>query len=134
MTLFAFTDQRERVRRIVANALTGAIYDTSREDGDRLLLVEAHRADGRRVNLRFRGVSKSDATAKPEAGASIGSIRVGSAEKFSLLRLFLPLLRGAAANAVRVRIEAGTARLDIVCEDAEWWEPDRPDAPGGGNP
>jgi hypothetical protein len=34
---------------------------------------------------------------------------------------------------VRVRIKAGTALIDVVCQDAEWWE-DPPGAPTRAEP
>jgi hypothetical protein len=127
MSALAFTDQRERLRRIVESALTGATYESSREEeGGRMLVIEAKRADGRHIGLRFRGVRDSEATEAPAPGASLRLKTVGSAEKFSLLRLFFPLARTPGSGAARVRIEAGSARLDIVCEDAEWWEADEP--------
>jgi hypothetical protein len=33
-----------------------------------------------------------------------------------------PRSRAPVAGSVRVRIDAGAARLDIVCQDAVWWE------------
>jgi hypothetical protein len=124
----AFTDQRERLRRIVANALDGATYESSHEEEGRLLVFEVRRS-GKPIVLRFRGVSKSDASEAPASGSTIRLLGVGSADKFWLLRLLFPLPR-AGSNSARVRIEAGAARLDIVCEDAEWWESDAPNASG----
>jgi hypothetical protein len=72
--------------------------------------------------VRFRGVRSSEATDAPAAGSALRLQSVGSASGFSLLAFFFPFARRAGANASRVRIEAGAARLDIVCEDAEWWE------------
>ena len=128
MPALAFTDQRERLRRIVENALRGPSYESSRQEEPRLLVLEARRPDGRQVIVRFRGVRESDANEMPAQGADIRRLSVGSAEKFSLTRLFFPFIRGAGAGASRVRIEAGAARLNIVCEDAEWWEPDAPES------
>ena len=42
----------------------------------------------------------------------------------------LPSMRNVGGGYVRVRIEAGAAMLDIVCQDAEWWER----APGEARP
>jgi hypothetical protein len=125
-----FTNQRDRLRRVVENALANATYESSREEDGRLLVLEARRRpDGKYVVLRFRGVRQSDATETPVSGSSLRLVSIGSAEKFSLLRLFFPFAR-AGSGAARVRIDAGAARLDIVCEDAEWWESDTPNASG----
>ena len=123
-----FTNQRDRLRKVVENALNGATYLSSREEDGRMLLLQARRA-GKYVFVRFRGVRQSDATATPDAGVGIRFVNVGSSEKFSLVRLFFPFVR-TGSGAARVRIEAGAARLDIVCEDAEWWESDTPNASG----
>ena len=123
-----FTDQRERLRRIIHNAIDGASYESSRPEEDgRLLLLEGRRRDGTTVYLRFRGVRSSDATAPPQSGSALRLQSVGSATGFSLLAFFFPFARRAGSGAARVRIDAGTTRLDIVCEDAEWWsEANRP--------
>jgi hypothetical protein len=122
----AFTDQHQRLRRIVENALDGATYRASHEEEPRLLVVEAARPDGRHVTLRFRGVKDSEASATPEAGATMRLLGIGSAERFSILRFLIPFpiprTRYPGGEYARVRIEAGSARLDIVCQDAEWWE------------
>ena len=123
-----FTNQRERLRRVVENALSGATYESSRPEDGRLLLLEARRS-GKQVFVRFRGVRQSDATATPESGADLRLVNVGSAERFSLMRFFFPFAR-PGSGAARVRIEAGAARLDIVCEDAEWWESEAPHTSG----
>ena len=124
MSALNFTDQHQRLRRIVENALEGATYRASHEEEPRLLVLEAVRPDGRHVTLRFRGVKVSEASATPEAGATMRLLGVGSAERFSILRflIFIPRTRYAGQDYARVRIEAGSARLDIVCQDAEWWE------------
>lgn len=125
-----FTNQRDRLRRVVTNALADATYESSREEAGRLLVLEARRrSDGKQIVLRFRGVRQSDATNIPESGSDMRLVNVGPAEKFSLLRFFFPFAR-PGSGAARVRIEAGAARLDIVCEDAEWWESDAPNASG----
>ena len=128
MPVFPFTDQRDRLRRIVDKALTGTSYESSRQEDTRMLVLEARRPGGTKVMVRFRGVRESQANDTPQAGAAIRHVSVGSAEKFSLIRLFFPFIRGPGSGAARVRIETGATRMDIVCEDAEWWEPDGPDS------
>jgi hypothetical protein len=116
-------DPQDRLRRIVENALDGCSYESSHEEEDgHILIIEAKRADGRCVHLRFRGVREADASEAPAPGSDIKLRGVGSAAKFSLLGVLLPGLRKDAFGNCRVKIEAGNARLDIVCQDAEWWE------------
>jgi hypothetical protein len=118
-----FTDQRERLRRIVHNALDGTKYESSRPEEDgRLLVVEAKRPDGTIVAVRFRGVRSSDADALPAAGTSLRLQSVSTGGGFWLLGLLIPAFRGLPRGTARVRIEAGSTRLEVVCEDAEWWE------------
>lgn len=133
MPALAFTDQRERLRRVLHNALSGSAYESTRSEEDgRTLLLEARRADGRRVGIRFRGVRDSEASQAPAPGSELRLRGVGSADRFSFLGLLFPLLRPTGIGYARVRIEAGGARLDIVCQDAEWWEDDAaPAEPGG---
>lgn len=85
-----------------------------------MLVLHARRGDGRLVHLRFRGVKESSASAEPEPGSPLAVKGVGSATPF--WSRFLPVFLRTASQASRVRIEAGAARLEIVCEDAEWWE------------
>ena len=131
MATSAFTDQRIRLRRILDNALEACLYDSSetQEDG-RMLVLMAHRAAGQAVTVRFRGLKSSEANAQPSAGAPIhvGSVDVGSTGCLSLFGFAFPALRSPGPGYARVRIEAGDARLDIVCQDAEWWEEDAPTA------
>ena len=43
----SFTDQRERLRRLLHNALDGATYEGSRtQDDGRLLVIDARRSGG----------------------------------------------------------------------------------------
>src|SRR5688572_19098018 len=118
-----FTDQPGRVRRTVEAALAnGAAYEASRSEEDgRHVVIEARRVDGQGVGVRFRGVQTSTMSAEPEAGAALRLRGVG-APGLSLLRLVLPGMRNVGGGYVRVRIEAGAAMLDIVCQDAESWE------------
>ncbi len=123
MPKLAFTDQKERLRRIVSNALDGTAFENSRleEDGAHLL-IEARRPDGQLVSVRFRGVRDPEATEMPAQGSALQLDSVGSAARFSLWSLLLFFLPRPGSDKMRVRIRAGGARLDIVCEDAEWWE------------
>jgi hypothetical protein len=122
-----FTDQRQRIRRVLENALTGCSYVASERDSQgATLLLTARRGETRRVNVRFRGVRESDASAEPAAGSNLRLRHVGSGSKFSILAMLVPLLRTPGPAYTRVTIEAGDARLDIVCQDAEWWEDEKP--------
>jgi hypothetical protein len=93
-----------------------------------MVVIEARRADGRRVGLRFRGVSESRASASaPAVGASLRLQGVGSAAgclSFGILFPFPWIFGRQAAGSSRVRIDAGGVGLNIVCQDAEWWEED----------
>jgi hypothetical protein len=111
------------VRRTVEAALGGGcVFEASRSEEDgRFVVIEARRADGLGVGMRFRGVRESTMSSQPEAGAALHLRGVG-APGLSLLRLVLPGMRNVGGGYVRVRIEAGAAMLDIVCQDAEWWE------------
>ena len=116
------------------NALSGTTYVSSEtEENGRMVLLKARRQDGTLVNVRFRAVSSSDATDEPAAGDTLrpGSVRAGGGGCLMLLGGWIPALRGVPRGYSRVRIEAGEARLDIVCQDVEWWE-DGPGAPQSG--
>ncbi|HLG10931.1 MAG TPA: hypothetical protein VI876_04145 [Dehalococcoidia bacterium] len=126
-----FTDQRARLRRILENALQGALYDSSEREADgRVVVLHAHRSGGGPVTVTFRGVGDSQATQEPVAGASLHlrGVEVHRLGLTSLLGLFFPQMRSPGSGYARVRIEAGDARLDIVCQDAEWWEDEAPRA------
>jgi hypothetical protein len=102
-------------------------YVASQSEGDgSTLLLQARRTDGRRVNVRFRGVRESDATSEPEFGTPLRVVKVGNGNPFNIVSFLLPILRPPGVPHARVTIEAGTARLDIVCQDAEWWEDEAP--------
>jgi hypothetical protein len=128
---FAFTDQRARLRRILQNALSDAAYDSSEREADgRVLVLHAHRSDGRKVSVTFRGVKDSQASEEPATGVAL-SLRAVDLHRpglLSLLGFVFPQLRSPGPGYARVRIEAGVARLDIVCQDAEWWEDEAPRA------
>ena len=122
-----FPHPKNRVRRIVEAALADCSYLSSRsEDGGSMLLLQARRSDGRRVSVRFRGVRESEATAEPEFGTPLRVVSVGNGNRFNLISTVLPILKPPGPPHARVTIEAGTARLNIVCQDAEWWEDEAP--------
>lgn len=120
-----FTDQRARLRRILENSVDGALYDSSETEEDgRMVVLHAHRQGGQRVSVRLRGVSSSDATEDPRPGdaMSLRGVDLVNPGCLSLLAFAFPRLRSPGSGYARVRIDAGAARLDIVCQDAEWWE------------
>jgi hypothetical protein len=82
--------------------------------------------------VRFRAVRDASATSGTAAGVPlhVSGVKAGGGGLLSLLLgSFVPAFRSVPRGAARVRIDAGGAKLDIVCEDAEWWE-DEP-APHG---
>jgi hypothetical protein len=118
-----FPHPKNRVRRIVEAALADSTYVSSQSEGDgSQLLLQARRTDGRRVSVRFRGVRESEATAEPEFGTPLRVVKVGNGNSFNIVSTLLPILRPPGPPHARVTIQAGSARLDIVCQDAEWWE------------
>jgi hypothetical protein len=125
MPALGFTDQRGRLRRILENSIDGCLYDSSEtEEEGRMVVLHGHRRDGGAVSVRFRGVNSSDATEAPVPGVvldvrSVDILRPGC---LSLLAFAFPRFRSPGPGYARVRIDAGAARLDIVCQDAEWWE------------
>ncbi len=51
MSALGFTDQRGRMRRILENSIEGCLYDSSEtEEEGRMVVLHAHRKDGRRVS------------------------------------------------------------------------------------
>ena len=134
MTAYAFTDQRGRIERIVEQALAGATYVSSRNEEPRMLVLEARRADGKRVTLRFRGLRDSEANETPAAGAPLRLRGVDESTGGCVLLFVLPFFPRIPRGAARVRIDAGATKLNIVCEDAEWWEDPAPDTSSGSAP
>jgi hypothetical protein len=131
MSTLAFTDQTHRLRMIVSNALDGTTFVASRsEENGRHLVIEGRRADGRLSAVRFRAVSDAEATSGTEVGVPL-KLRDAQAGPTGCLPLgwLIPALRGIPRGVSRVRIDAGGATLNIVCQDAEWWEDEV--APGG---
>jgi hypothetical protein len=121
-----FPGPQDRVRRVLASALANCTFASSRsEDGGRSFVLLARRSDGRPVGVRFRGVRKDGgaptAERQPEAGAAL-SVKSVKREGGSLVSRLFPLIKPPGPMYARVRIDAGPATLDIVCQDAEWWE------------
>jgi hypothetical protein len=84
-----------------------------------MLTVVAVRA-GKGVTLRFRGVKDSNTSEAPTAGVmQLRSVKGGSG---GCLSLGLFGRNNPGIGYARVRIDVGDARLEIVCQDAEWWE------------
>jgi hypothetical protein len=102
------------------NALAASVFEAAREEDGRIVVIETRRGDGRRIGLRFRGVQSSNA-ASADAGAALKLKGVNAAGR-GLLGMVIPGMRGPSIGYARVRIEAGGALLDIVCQDVEWWE------------
>jgi hypothetical protein len=132
MSALGFTDQRVRLRRILQNALAGTTYESSEREGDGHTIVLRGRRAGRAVTITFRGVDDSTATVEPAPGASmvLRSVTLRSGlmafVDFLLPDMLFPQAKAVRSGYARVRIEAGTARLDIVCQDADWWEDEAP--------
>lgn len=117
-----FPDPKERLRRLIRSALDGAEYVGSRRPEARVFVIEARRPNGRPVELHFRGVSEAVATGEPVVGDRIRLESVGPAARLGFLRLLLPPVFRAGLGDARVRIRAGDQRIEIVCQDADWYE------------
>jgi hypothetical protein len=118
-----FPHPKNRIRRVVEGALEGTTFVSSQsEDGGKAVVIQARRTDGAQVGVRFRGVRESETTAEPAPGSPLRVRKVGSGNKFSPLSFLLPILRPPGPAYARVTIEAGVSRIQIVCQDAEWWE------------
>jgi hypothetical protein len=126
VSALAFTDQQGRIRKVLENALPGTAYVSSVRETEASTLLLTGRRAGKLVNVRFRAVRESDASAEPAAGSALRLRKVGDAAKFSFWRILLPIPHGHSPSYARVTIEAGDARLDIICQDAEWWEDEAP--------
>jgi len=125
MPALNFTDQQGRMRRILENSIEGTLYDSSEtEEEGHMVVLHGHRQDGTKVSVRFRAVFSSDASEEPEPGAvmSVRGVDLVRPGCLSALGFVFPRFRTVGAGNTRVRIDAGAARLDIVCQDAEWWD------------
>jgi hypothetical protein len=124
MMAAAFTNQHERMRRSLSNAIEGCLYESCHEEGPSVLVLEARRPEGQHVAVRFLGLQQWQGTREPDPGTPLRLLGVGSS--LSGLRLILamvnPFARPPIVMSSRVRIEAGGARLDIECQDIEWWQ------------
>ena len=117
-----FPGPHDRIRRVLDAALAGCTYTSSRTEGDgSVLVLQARRADGRGVGVRFRAVKASETDTPPEPGAPL-TVESVKRESTSLVSRFLPILKPPGPAYARVRIGAGPATLEVVCQDAEWWE------------
>jgi hypothetical protein len=112
-------DQRARLRNLLNSALAGASFESTEQDGGLLRVLHATRSGGR-VHLRFLGVKESKTSAEPQPGSVLSLGGVGGTAR--IWEVFLPFFLRTSSNAAHVRIDAGAARLEIVCEDVEWWE------------
>ena len=97
-------DSRARIRNIVRSAIEGCTYAASHKDGDRVLVLEARRANGKQVSLRFLGLRSSDTDSEPAVGAPLRLASVGGPDS-SLLRFFTPRVLRTPSHSARVRIE-----------------------------
>jgi hypothetical protein len=120
----AFVDPHSRLRTIVSRAVEGCLYESStREEGGGRLVIIARRTNGAKVHLRLLGVQDSESTALPETGSRLHLAGVSSQRGTWFWKLFLPnVFHHHSTGEARVRIKAGTALMEIVCQDAEWWE------------
>jgi hypothetical protein len=118
--------QEDRIRRMLSGALDGNTYESAWPEEDRALVMKVSKPDGRLIAVRFLGLKESESSAEPEVGSPVRLRGVGGTEAW-IARVLVPRVLRPPAHAVRVRIEAGAARLEIVCEDVEWWEESAPD-------
>ncbi len=116
--------QKDRLGKTVRNALEGCSYESSEAGDGSLFTVTARRRDGRRVQVRFLGVRSTTAEPAPTPGGGIRVVAVGA--PFSLRRVLFAPLRSVELGPWHVRIKAGEGQIEVVCQDAEWFEEDRP--------
>lgn len=121
-----FPSPKDRLRRILQTSpLDGSRYVASTlEASGTQLVLRARTSQGRPAEFRFRGLRESETNLQPEPDSPLRLKSVGSGNKFSLVGMLLPFLKPPGPPYARVRIEAGAALLDIVCQDVEWWEED----------
>ncbi len=117
-------DPHARLRTVVRTAFADASYESAEPKEGAQFIITGRRSDGRKVHVRFRGVTEAEATDPSQEGPlRLASVR--SAERFSLMRLLFPFAyHPPTVGSSRVRINAGTGTIEVVCQDAEWWEGD----------
>jgi hypothetical protein len=119
-----FPGPQHRIRRVLDSALVGCSYVSSGPEGDgKTFVLRASRLDGRTVGVRFHGLRDGlpyDGR-RPEAGGAL-TVRSVKRERVSLVSRLFPIFVPPGPTYARVRIDAGPATLEIVCQDAEWWE------------
>jgi hypothetical protein len=119
-----FPGPESRVRRVLENALGDCTYVSSgSEDGGTRFVLRASRSNGKRVGVRFHGLREGQPGDGPgPAPGSPLSVRSVKREGGSLVSRLFPIFKPPGPVYARVRIDAGPATLEIVCQDAEWWE------------
>jgi len=110
------------MRRTLENALDGCLVQVIREEPERRLVIEAHRAQGQKVSVRFLGVQKWEATSEPPPESPIRLRGVGGGMGLVDFIFLLNPFHHPMPPSTRVRIEVGTSRLVIDCQDVEWWQ------------
>jgi hypothetical protein len=121
-----FPGPQDRIRRVLENALVECTFVSSRpEDAEGTFVLLTRRSDGRSVGVRFRGMRDGSAPGgserQPDPGSPV-NVRSVKREGGSIVSRLFPLFKPPGPMYARVRIDAGPATLDIVCQDAEWWE------------
>jgi hypothetical protein len=117
-----FPSHKDRLKKVVLSALEGCAYESSRSPEEGVFVIAARRPSGKPVEVHFRGVKDAAATGEPPVGSRLGLGSVGDPGRFSLLRFLLPAFLRTPPDSARVRIMAGDQQIDIVCQDAEWYE------------
>ena len=119
-----FPGPEARIRRILDQALVDCTYVSSHTEGDgRTFVLETRRSNGRSGGVRFHGVRDAapQDVRRPDPGTLL-KVRSVKRDSVSLMSRFFPIFKPPGPVYARVRIDAGPATLDIVCQDAEWWE------------
>ena len=124
MPTLGHVDQQQRLRNLLRRALSDCAYEATRHEPGGMLVLEARRQDGRAVHVRFRGVQSVEASPDLEVGAPLRLASVTAGRSLgTLFRLLLPRVRPPVpADAWRVSFRVGEGSIDVVCQDAEWWE------------
>jgi hypothetical protein len=112
-------DPVARIRHILGRALEGCTFEAFHREGERALVLDSRR-NGAHVGLRFLGLKTLHVDGSPEKGERLRLLGVSNPD--GLLRTMMPAILRGPGQGTRVRIEAGKAKLEIVCEDVEWWE------------